>query len=92
MLEQALLAAGFASALERLLRHRFGRCQRAAIDAIGSRMEELRQVLPALSRSQIQVLLREMVEDKRVHVHGATRAARWHHGPETPDCNHEAPK
>lgn len=61
-------------------------------DALGSRMEELRQVLPALSRSQIQVLLREMVEDKRVHVHGATRAARWHHGPGTPDCNHEAPK
>ena len=58
----------------------------------GSLMEEPRQVLPALSRSQIQLLLRELVEDKRVHVHGATRAARWHHGPGTPDCNHEAPQ
>jgi ATP-dependent DNA helicase RecG len=56
---------------------------------IGSRMEELRQVLPTLSRSQIQVLLRELVKQDVVHVHGATRAARWYPGPYQLDCNHE---
>jgi hypothetical protein len=55
----------------------------------GSKMEELRQVLPAHSRSQIQVLLRELRSDDRIHVHGATRAALWYPGPETEDCNHE---
>ena len=54
----------------------------------GSKMEELRQVLPAHSRSQIQVLLRELVKQQAVHVHGATRAARWYPGPERSDCNH----
>jgi ATP-dependent DNA helicase RecG len=56
--------------------------------ATGSKMEELRQVLPAHSRSQIQVLLRELVKQEAVHVHGATRAARWYPGPEGSDCNH----
>ena len=55
----------------------------------GSRMEELRQVLPALARSQIQVLMRELVRHGSVHVHGATKAARWYPGPERADCNHE---
>ena len=55
----------------------------------GSRMEELRQVLPTLSRSQIQVLLRELVKQDVVHVHGATRAARWYPGPYQLDCNHK---
>jgi len=56
--------------------------------ATGSKMEELRQVLPAQSRSQIQVLLRELVRQAAVHVHGATRAARWYPGPARSDCNH----
>jgi ATP-dependent DNA helicase RecG len=56
--------------------------------AVGSKMEELRQVLPALSRNQIQVLLREMGRQGSVHVHGATRAGRWYPGPPQPDCNH----
>lgn len=30
-------------------------------------MEELRQVLPALNRSQIQVLLRELVNQGAIH-------------------------
>ena len=55
--------------------------------APGSRMEELRQVLPALSRSQIQVLLREMVKAHKVHSIGATRGARWYPGPAPKDCN-----
>jgi len=56
--------------------------------AVGAKMEELRQVLPALSRNQIQVLLREMKKQGLVHVHGATRAGHWYPGPERPDCNH----
>ena len=51
-------------------------------------MMELRQVLPALSRSQIQVLLRELVREHLVHVHGATRAGLWYPGPAATHCNH----
>ena len=54
----------------------------------GSKMVEMKQVLPALSRSQIQVLVRELAEDGDVHVHGKTRAALWYPGPKRPDCNH----
>ncbi len=43
--------------------------------AIGSRMEEFRQVLPSHSRNQIQVLLRELVKDGQIHIHGKTQAA-----------------
>jgi ATP-dependent DNA helicase RecG len=46
----------------------------------GSKMDELQQVLPALSRSQIQVLLREMRKDGAVHSTGVTNGARWHPG------------
>lgn len=56
--------------------------------ATGARLEELRQVLPSLSRSQIQVLLREMVRQGSVHKHGRTRASRWYPGPAREDCNH----
>jgi len=55
----------------------------------GATMQEFRQVLPALSRSQIQVLLRELVRQDTIHAHGATRAARWYPGPKGPDCNHK---
>ena len=55
----------------------------------GSKMEELRQVLPGHSRSQIQVLLRELTTSGKVHVHGATRAARWYPGAKHRDCNHK---
>ena len=48
---------------------------------------ELRQVLPAKSRSQIQVLLRELVKEGRGHVRGATRAGRWFPGTAPADCN-----
>ena len=54
----------------------------------GARMEELRQVLPALARSQIQVLLRELVRKEVIHVQGATKAARWYPGSRQSDCNH----
>jgi ATP-dependent DNA helicase RecG len=57
--------------------------------AEGSKMEEMRQVLPALSRSQIQVLLRELAKEGTVHVHGRTRAAAWYPGQQRLDCNHK---
>ena len=56
---------------------------------VGSKMEEFREVLPSHSRSQIQVLLRELVREGKTHAHGLTRAARWYSGPEKPDCNHK---
>jgi ATP-dependent DNA helicase RecG len=43
----------------------------------GARMEEFLQVLPALNRSQIQVLLRELRTAGRVRIDGARRKARW---------------
>lgn len=43
----------------------------------GSQMQELMQVLPALSRTQVQVLLRELREEGHVHVVGRTKAGRW---------------
>ncbi len=48
----------------------------------GSRLQELKQVLPALSRGQVQVLLRELKSQRRVHSRARTRAARWYPGPE----------
>ena len=56
--------------------------------ATGARMEELHQVLPAHSRSQIQALLRDLAKHESIHVHGVTRAARWYTGPKRPDCSH----
>ena len=48
--------------------------------ASGAQMEEFRQVLPALSRSQIQVLLRELRAEGLIHSVGMTKAARWYPG------------
>lgn len=48
--------------------------------ASGAQMEEFRQVLPALSRSQIQVLLRELRREGAIHSIGYTKAARWYPG------------
>jgi len=59
---------------------------------VGSKMEELKQVLPSLGRSQIQVLLRELVKDNLIHVHGATRGARWYPLAECLDCIHKKKK
>jgi ATP-dependent DNA helicase RecG len=54
----------------------------------GSRMEEFREVLPSHSRNQIQFLLRELVKEAKIHVHGKTLGARWYPGPQSSDCNH----
>jgi ATP-dependent DNA helicase RecG len=55
--------------------------------ATGAKMEEFRQVLPALGRSQIQVLLRELRRDGVVHKIGVTNAARWFSVLSPVDCN-----
>lgn len=47
----------------------------------GTQFKELQQVLPGLSRSQVQVLLRELREEQRIHCIGKTSAARWFEGP-----------
>lgn len=44
----------------------------------GARFDELQQVLPALSRSQIQKLLKELKTEGRVHSEGRTNGARWY--------------
>jgi ATP-dependent DNA helicase RecG len=43
----------------------------------GAPLKELFQVLPSYSRSQIQVLLRELQKENRIYVVGNTSAARW---------------
>lgn len=44
----------------------------------GSRLKELRQVLPALSGPQVQTLLRELKSEEKVYKVGITRAALWY--------------
>ena len=51
----------------------------------GARTAEFQQVLPSLSRSEIQVLVRELAADQAIHKQGATRAAGWYSGPPTAD-------
>ncbi len=51
--------------------------------AEGSSLAELNQVLPELSRRQVQGLLNEMRSEGKVHLTGRTSTARWHLGPES---------
>jgi ATP-dependent DNA helicase RecG len=44
----------------------------------GTQLKELQQVLPTLSSSQIQVLMRELKAEGRIVVEGKTSAARWY--------------
>ena len=46
----------------------------------GSQLRELRQVLPSLSRDQVQKLLQELKIEGRIYKTGYTKAARWHPG------------
>lgn len=55
--------------------------------AQGSKMREFIQVLPALPRSQIQVLLRELAAAQAAHTIGIKNGARWFPGPRPEDCN-----
>jgi len=45
--------------------------------ADGARMDELQQVLPALSREQIKHLLRTLRQEGRIQSEGERRGARW---------------
>lgn len=47
-------------------------------NAVGTPFKELQQVLPGLSRNQIQVLVRELKEDGKVFCKGRTHAAKWY--------------
>ena len=44
----------------------------------GSRLKELMQVLPALTKGQVQRLLQDLKAEGKVEVHGTRRAATWH--------------
>jgi ATP-dependent DNA helicase RecG len=46
----------------------------------GSQLQDLVQVLPALSRDQVQSLLRELKAGGEIHYIGRTKAARWYPG------------
>lgn len=43
----------------------------------GSLLHEMIQVLPSLSRDQVQSLLRELQKEGRIQVEGRTKGARW---------------
>jgi ATP-dependent DNA helicase RecG len=43
----------------------------------GARLEELQQVLPSLSRNQVQTLMRELKKANKIKKEGNTNAARW---------------
>lgn len=47
---------------------------------MGSKLDELMQVLPGHSRQQVQYLLRELRKAGEVHLVGKTNSARWHEG------------
>ena len=47
----------------------------------GSPLADLLQVLPNLSRRQVQLLLTEMRVEEKVHSRGRTSLSRWHFGP-----------
>lgn len=51
--------------------------------AKGGPLEELNQVLPSLSRHQVQWLLRTMKAEGQIHNRGQTRTSRWYPGPES---------
>lgn len=47
----------------------------------GSKFDELQQVLPSLSRSQVQKLLIELKSENKIHLKGKTSASTWFAGP-----------
>jgi ATP-dependent DNA helicase RecG len=50
----------------------------------GSRLKELMDVLPSLTRYQVQTLVREMKKEGRIRSIGTTKAARWYPGTGNP--------
>jgi len=49
--------------------------------AEGTRLSELRQVLPDLSVPQVKSLIADLRRERSVHVVGRTKGARWYPGP-----------
>jgi len=47
----------------------------------GCPLRDLIEVLPSMTRRQVQVLLRELMTEGRIHVSGKTRGGRWFPGP-----------
>jgi ATP-dependent DNA helicase RecG len=43
----------------------------------GATLDELRQVLPSLSRDSVRWLVRQLKAEGRIRMEGRTRAARW---------------
>jgi ATP-dependent DNA helicase RecG len=54
---------------------------------LGSRLEVLRQVLPALDPKTVQNLLSDLAKDGQIHVVGRTKAGRWFPGPHAPNAD-----
>ena len=52
----------------------------------GSRLNDLKQVLPALSRRQVQALLAALKKQNKVRMVGKTSAAKWYPCDENTDC------
>ncbi len=52
--------------------------------AVGSRMSEFKQVLPALGRGLVQDLVQELARAGKIHFVGRTKAIRWYPGPPPP--------
>ncbi len=48
----------------------------------GSQIQELLQVLPALSRDQVKRLLKELRAEGRIHFQGRTKSGHWVPGPD----------
>jgi ATP-dependent DNA helicase RecG len=48
----------------------------------GASIKELEQVLPALTRRQVLLLLQELRTEKKIHPEGERRGARWYSGSE----------
>jgi len=46
----------------------------------GSKLQDLLQVLPQLTRDQVQKLLGELKKEQRIHFKGKANAARWFPG------------
>lgn len=47
----------------------------------GSPLQDLLQVLPSLSKNQVQSMLRDLKAEGRIHCVGNTRSGRWYPGP-----------
>ena len=67
-------AGSIANDKELLLRHIEDSVSNSA------QLKQLQQVLPDLSRHQVQTLLRELKREGTVEVRGATKTARWFPG------------